>query len=116
MADKHLDPDALSALREVMGEEFSTLIETFLVDSEDRLRLLREAKSAARLNEIAHSFKGSSSNMGAVRLAELCGQLEQDAKNSPSDDFGQSIADIDSEFAIVRPLYEAERQQYPAVS
>ena len=116
MADKHLDPDVLSALREVMEDGFSTLIDTFLADCETRLQVLRQASTAAQLSETAHSFKGSSSNMGAVRLAELCGQLEQDARKSPAANFGQSIADIDSEFAIVRPLYEIERQRSPAAS
>lgn len=116
MADKHLDLDVLSALREIMEDGFSTLIDTFLADCETRLQVLRQANTAEQLIATAHSFKGSSSNMGAVRLAELCGQLERDANISPSADFGQSIADIDSEFAIVRPLYETERQRSPAAS
>ncbi|MNL44150.1 Hpt domain protein [compost metagenome] len=116
MADKHLDPDVLSALREVMEDEFSTLVDTFLADCEKRLQLLRQADSAAQLTEIAHSFKGSSSNMGAIRLAELCGKLEHNAKTLPAADTDQLIAEIDSEFAIVRPLYESERQRSPTAS
>jgi HPt (histidine-containing phosphotransfer) domain-containing protein len=116
VADKHLDPDVLSALREVMEDGFSTLIDTFLADCETRLQVLRQASTAEQLIGTAHSFKGSSSNMGAVRLAELCGQLERNAAISPGDAVGQLIAEIDSEFAIVRPLYETERQRSPAAS
>jgi HPt (histidine-containing phosphotransfer) domain-containing protein len=116
VADKHLDPDVLSALREVMEDGFSTLVDTFLADSEARLRLLRQAHTAAQLTETAHSFKGSSSNMGAVRLAELCGQLERGANTFPAADIGQLIADITGEFAILRPLYEFERQRSPAAN
>ncbi|MCK8665843.1 Hpt domain-containing protein [Pseudomonas azerbaijanoccidens] len=116
MADQHLDPDVLSALREVMEEEFSTLIDTFLVDCEARLQSLRQADSAAQLNEIAHSFKGSSSNMGAVRLAELCSTLEHNAKTLATVDIDRLIADIESEFALVRPLYDTARQPSPAAS
>ncbi|WP_419709029.1 Hpt domain-containing protein [Pseudomonas sp. NFX224] len=116
MADKHLDPDALSALREVMEDEFSTLVDTFLADCEERLRLLRQANSADQLTEIAHSFKGSSSNMGAIRLAELCGTFEHNAKTLTAADIEQLIAEIEGEFAIVRPLYEFERQRSPAAS
>jgi HPt (histidine-containing phosphotransfer) domain-containing protein len=116
VADKHLDPDVLSALREVMEEGFAALIDTFLVDCEARLQLLRQADTAAQVIETAHSFKGSSSNMGALRLAELCGQLERSASAFPAADIGQLITDIDGEFAIVRPLYEFERQRSPAAS
>ncbi|MNU77090.1 Hpt domain protein [compost metagenome] len=116
MADKHLDPDVLSALREVMEDEFSTLVDTFLADCEERLQLLRQADSAAQLTEIAHSFKGSSSNMGAISLADLCGKLEHNAKTLSAADIDQLIGEIESEFAIVRPLYESERQRSPAAS
>lgn len=111
MADLHLDPDVLSALREVMEDDFSTLVDTFLTDSEERLQQLAVAVDATRILETAHSFKGSSSNMGAVRLAELCHDLEQQAKEQNLSGIKTLIAEITREFAVVRPLYEAERQR-----
>lgn len=111
MADLHLDPDVLSALREVMEDDFSTLIDTFLADSEERLQQLTVAVDAARILETAHSFKGSSSNMGAIRLAELCHDLEQQAKEQNPSGIKTLISEITREFALVRPLYEAERQR-----
>jgi HPt (histidine-containing phosphotransfer) domain-containing protein len=94
-----------------MEDEFSTLIETFLTDSEERLAQLAVAVGATQILETAHSFKGSSSNMGAIRLAELCHDLEQRAKEQNLGDLQALIADITREFALVRPLYEQERQQ-----
>jgi len=111
VADTHLDRDVLSALQEVMGDEYSTLLDTFLDDAEERLRILRKAEDAAQLMNAAHSFKGSSSNMGAIRLAELCHELEQRAKQKNLSGIEKLIREIDGEFAIVRPLYEAERQR-----
>ena len=108
MADTHLDRDVLSALQEVMGDEYSTLLDTFLDDAEERLRILRKAEDAAQLMNAAHSFKGSSSNMGAIRLAELCHELEQRAKNKNLSGVEKLVGEIDGEFALVRPLYEAE--------
>jgi len=110
VADIHLDPDVLKALREVMEDEFSTLIDTFLADSEERLRQLTMIVDATQIIEAAHSFKGSSSNMGATRLAELCHDLEQDAKVQSVSDLGAKIAEVVREFALVRPLYEEARQ------
>ncbi|BCX69939.1 MULTISPECIES: Hpt domain-containing protein [Pseudomonas] len=111
MADTHLDPNVLSALREVMEDEFSTLVETFLADSEERLQQLTVAADATQILETAHSFKGSSSNMGATRLAGLCHDLEQRAKARNLSGIEALIADVAREFALIRPLYEEERQR-----
>jgi HPt (histidine-containing phosphotransfer) domain-containing protein len=111
VTEEHLDLDALSALREVMEDAYPQLLDTFIDDSEQRLQSLREAGKAAQLIDVAHSFKGSSSNMGAVRLVALCGELEKNAEKLSSSQIQELIAAIDVEFAIVRPLYEAERQR-----
>ncbi|MFY0730998.1 Hpt domain-containing protein [Pseudomonas sp. NFX15] len=111
MDDTHVDRDVLSALQEVMEDGYADLLDIFLADSEARLTVLREATSCALLVETAHSFKGSGSNMGAVRLTELCHQLEQQAKVSPSAGVQDLVGEIDREFARIRPLYEAERQR-----
>ena len=114
MDDTHVDRDVLSALQEVMEGGYPDLLDIFLADSEERLKVLRMADSAALLVETAHSFKGSSSNMGAFRLTELCHQLEQRAKDLPWAAVQELVGEIDREFAGIRPLYEAERQRCPA--
>jgi HPt (histidine-containing phosphotransfer) domain-containing protein len=111
VVETHLDQNVLSALQEVMEDEYPMLLDTFLADSEERLNLLRKAEDAAQLMNTAHSFKGSSSNMGAVRLAELCHELEQLAKQKNLAGIEKLVGEIDGEFALVRPLYEAERQR-----
>jgi len=111
VTDTHLDRDVLSALQEVMEDEYPVLLDTFLCDSEERLNLLREAADADQLGATAHSFKGSSSNMGALRLASLCDELEQRAKQKSLAGIEKLVGEIDGEFAIIRPLYEAERQR-----
>ncbi|ANI61775.1 HPt (histidine-containing phosphotransfer) domain-containing protein [Pseudomonas sp. PvR086] len=111
MDNTHLDRDVLSALQEVMEDGYPELLDTFLSDSEERLSLLRKADDADRLGATAHSFKGSSSNMGATRLAELCHELEQRAKEKKLEGIEALVGEIDGEFAIVRPLFEAERQR-----
>jgi HPt (histidine-containing phosphotransfer) domain-containing protein len=111
VADTHLDRDVLSALQEVMEDEYPMLLDTFLADAEERLVLLHKTDDAQQLMNAAHSFKGSSSNMGAVRLAELCHELEQRAKHKNLSGVEKLVGEINGEFAIVRPLYEAERQR-----
>jgi HPt (histidine-containing phosphotransfer) domain-containing protein len=109
VADTHLDPDVLSALQEVMEGEYPILVDTFLADSEQRLQLLKQAADATQILETAHSFKGSSSNMGAIRLADLCHELELKAQGQNLSGAEALVAEIDREFAFVRPLYEEER-------
>jgi HPt (histidine-containing phosphotransfer) domain-containing protein len=111
VADTHLDRDVLSALQEVMEEDYPTLLDTFLADSIERLSQLHKADDAEKLGATAHSFKGSCSNMGAIRLAQLCNELEQRSKQDSLEGIEKLISEIDSEFAIIRPLYEAERQR-----
>jgi HPt (histidine-containing phosphotransfer) domain-containing protein len=111
VADIHLDRDVLSALREVMEDEYPMLLDTFLADSDARMKQLHTACDVEMLGAIAHSFKGSCSNMGAIRLAQLCNELEQRSKKKAVDGIEKLVGEIDGEFAIIRPLYEAERQR-----
>ncbi len=116
MAD-HLDSNVLATLQEVMESEYPVLLDTFLLDSEERLRLLQNAcqnGEAEKLRQAAHSFKGSCSNMGATLLADLCRQMEETARRERLDEAAGLIERIEREFAIVRILYRAERQRWSA--
>ena len=109
MVDIHLDPQVLSGLQEVMEGEYPKLLDTFLDDSQKRVEALRKSRDDAKaLGRIAHSFKGSSGNLGAVRLAQLCERLETESVEAAAD-LGALVDQIDREFAVVRPMYELER-------
>ena len=112
MTDMHIDHKVLSDLREVMEDGYLQLVQTFLDDSERRLSQLHAAKSAEELGAAAHSFKGSSGNLGAVRLARLCQRLEAESAKAQVTDLGKLVDQIDHEFALVKPLYESERQRF----
>lgn len=115
MSDIHLDSAILAALQDVMEDEYPVLLDTFLVDSEERLLLLRQAQQEAdaqNLRLAAHSFKGSCSNMGASLLAGLCKQLEEAGRREQLDLAPDLIEQIEREFAIVRILFKSERQRY----
>ncbi len=113
MVDLHLDPAVLSGLQEVMEGEYPKLLDTFLDDSQKRVEALRKARDDAKaLGRIAHSFKGSSGNLGALRLAHLCQRLEVESVGPVVGDLGELVDQIDREFALVKPLYETERQRF----
>ncbi len=76
----NLDLDALNELKQVMGDEFPLLIDTFVNDSVVRIETIREAVVSGdpeAIRRTAHSFKGSASNMGAPVLTEHCRKLEE---------------------------------------
>ena len=110
MSDIHMDPKVVNALRDVMEGGFADLLDTFLTDSEERLGQLHNIREAGDLTLVAHSFKGSS-NMGAIRLAHLCGLLEERAQKRQLADIQELVIKIDDEYQMVRRLYRAERQR-----
>ncbi|SPO56677.1 Sensor histidine kinase [Pseudomonas sp. JV551A1] len=114
MTDMHIDHRVLSDLREVMEDGYLLLVQTFLEDSERRLSQLHAARSAEELGLAAHSFKGSSSNMGAVGLANLCQELEERARRPPLYGIEDLINRIDQEFFEVQTFYRGEQQRISA--
>ena len=114
MTDMHIDHGVLRDLQEVMEEGYLQLLETFLEDSEQRLSQLHGARTANELGMAAHSFKGSSGNMGAVGLARLCQQLEERIKERPPSGIEELIQRIDQEYLEVQRFYRSERERVSA--
>jgi len=114
VTDMHIDQKVLSDLRDVMEEGYLQLVQTFLEDSERRLAQLHAAKSAEELGIAAHSFKGSSSNMGAVALAALCQLLEDRARQPPLYGIEDLVNRIDQEFLEVQRFYQDQHQRISA--
>lgn len=72
-----LDLIALQELQMIMEDEFALLLTTFVRDASARIQELEAARSDwTALRRAAHSFKGSSSNIGALALSEYCLNLE----------------------------------------
>lgn len=104
LANSHLDNDILSTLRDVMGEDYGLLIETYIADSNSRLQSLAEGiaqRDCDFLRRTAHSFKGSSSNIGALRLAECCSVMENLALAGDPLPWPAQLVEIETEFAQV---------------
>ncbi|CAI3788961.1 hypothetical protein AHFPHNDE_02646 [Pseudomonas sp. MM227] len=108
----HVDPTALEALQEVMEDEYPLLLDTFLSDSQLRLNELHRSHDLVELGHAAHSFKGSSSNMGALRLAQLCSELEQYCRQGALEGVDAYVQRIDREFVLVLQLYSQERARF----
>lgn len=103
----HLDQAALQELQAVLGTDFPVLVQTFVADSETRIATLRaviaDADHAA-VRDAAHSLKGSSLNLGALHLADLCLQLEQQARHARLNEAPALLAALEAEFRLVASL------------
>lgn len=102
-----VDADILTTLQEIMEDDFHALVTTFLDDSEMRIPQLRVQLAAAdseALRLTAHSLKGSSGNLGAKPLSNLCLFVEQRAAAQQLDGLEDALDDIDEEFARVAAI------------
>jgi HPt (histidine-containing phosphotransfer) domain-containing protein len=105
MSDKpHLDEEALAELQDVMEGEFDVLIQTYIGDSSERIAGLKAAFNAGDTDgftKMAHSLKGSSINIGAPRLGELCHRAEMAGRAQESDQIPALLDAIDAELETV---------------
>ncbi len=107
MAPQHVDLDSLAELKEIMDDDFQMLIETYLVDADERvvnIRSAADAEDAVALRQSAHSFKGSSSNIGAELLAQLLGTAESMGNNNEMGNASTIASDIEAEYIVVKDL------------
>jgi HPt (histidine-containing phosphotransfer) domain-containing protein len=103
----HFDTEALVMLEEIMEEDFPELIQVFIADSDPRVlamqRALEEQNSSA-LRDMAHSFKGASSNLTALPLADLCFKVEESSRDMNLESIQLLITAIDTEYQAVKSI------------
>ena len=104
-AHQCLDQDIIDMLQDVMENEFSVLIETYINDGEIRIATLRDVlavQDADAASRCAHSLKGSSSNVGAAHLASLCLDVETRAHDGQLAGLELCVDKIEQEFIVVK--------------
>lgn len=112
---RSVDPAALDRLLEMSGGDpdfVDELIQTYLEDAVAQLEAMRaaaDAMSAEALIRPAHSLKGNSASVGAERLAELCRQLEANARSGTVAHAAEQVAATATEFDRVRAELAALR-------
>jgi CheY-like chemotaxis protein/HPt (histidine-containing phosphotransfer) domain-containing protein len=117
-----LDPGRLASLRrlgEMTGQPLAReVVDRFLEETPGRLERMRVALvrgDAAELAFIAHTLKGSSGQLGALRVAALSGELEGRGKNEDLNGAPGLLAEIEQETARVALLLEQEERGNPEI-
>lgn len=105
MTDKpHVDDQMLNSLKELLGEKFVQLITAFIFDCKGRFTRLKSASLTADLDTIkdeSHGIKGSCRNIGANPLADICSDIENQARAGNADGLEQKISAAEQLFAAL---------------
>ncbi len=106
--DAMFDPSALAAIRQLHplgGEDLVArivrLYETEAPKLIDRLHSAMRGADAEEIRRAAHSLKSCSGNVGAMRVAKLCKELESRATSQDLSGLGDLIAALGSEYREV---------------
>lgn len=112
-----IDEATFAGLLEMTGgdlEFLDELVETYLVDGDQQVVLLRDAaarEATADLVRPAHSLKSSSLNVGALRLGGLARTLEESARNGEVPHPAEWVERIATAFDDARRALLAERER-----
>ena len=108
-----VDAAVLAELRQLDSScgLLSTLITHFLEDVPSRLATLQDALQqgdAEALARVAHELNGSSGNLGVRNMRQLCVELQALGKAKDLSKAGALLAQLVSEFELVRQRLMAE--------
>jgi HPt (histidine-containing phosphotransfer) domain-containing protein len=98
-----LDPEALAALSELLGDDpaaLAELVDAFVEEAPVRLAELR-SDDVALAGRAAHTLKSNALAFGGVELAAVCRQLEAAARDGGLDGSRDLIDRADAEWARV---------------
>lgn len=106
-SSQHLNADTIEELKDLMGDDYSLLVDMFVKDSAARILDIKDAILSGdpeNVRRSAHGFKGSASNMGALNLAKLCNSLEELGRSGELSNAKQLASDIESAYSSVEKL------------
>ena len=108
--------DMLKQLRELLGDAYKDLLEAYLDDGPKRLDQMQSAfrdTDFETLASTAHVLRGSSSNLGAQKLSEVCAQIEKIARNGSTDGLEEKIGEVGLAYQDVKKILEQEISSIP---
>ena len=109
-----VDHDRLLEIKELGGEDepdyLATLIKIFLDDASRLIGKLRHAVTNGdpeAVKAIAHTLKGSCSNLGLVQMAHTCKDLDEVGRAHTVEGADALLAQLEREFACARSILES---------
>jgi len=115
MSDSNaIDTTTIESLKEIMGDAFGMLIDTF---TDDTGKLVHSLAELQKQNDVevftrnAHSIKSSSANVGALQLSALAAALEAQGKAGDISGELEAATNIAVEFERVCVALKADDQK-----
>jgi HPt (histidine-containing phosphotransfer) domain-containing protein len=103
-----LDPGAIDNIRALQkpGKPnlLAKIVRFYLSDASRLLQVMREAITAAdsnALRDAAHTMKSSSANLGALDLAQVCKEIEVEARAGSTAHAAVNLVRMEHEFELV---------------
>jgi HPt (histidine-containing phosphotransfer) domain-containing protein len=116
-ADQPVDLQVLMSLENGDDREapdlITELIDLYLENAELEVNAIKTAalkRDASSVKKRVHSLKGSSSTIGAGRIAKLCAALEETVAASSPERTHELVKKLESEFSSARTVLLAERR------
>ena len=106
-----VETSVLEELKEVLADDFSQLVNTYLDDANARMERLRTAAESAEMQTVkseAHALKGSSKNLGAFPLGDLYAEMENMGNQESSEHIPALMARIESELVRVESFLRGQ--------
>ncbi len=110
-----IDPETIEQLRFLEDESqpnvVAELVGLFIEHTPPKIESMLDAiakSDAGALKRAAHSLKGSSANVGATGMRQVCEQLEHGAAAGSLEDAPRLVSLLQDEFAVVRQALAAE--------
>jgi HPt (histidine-containing phosphotransfer) domain-containing protein len=111
-----LDQTALTSLLDMVGGDngfLAEMIDTFLTEGPALLAEMESAVvagDAPALRRAAHTLKSNSRTFGALRLGDLCQQIEEQAAAGQLDGLPDQVQAAARELATVTPALRGKRE------
>lgn len=103
------DPRTLEQLSDLIDEEDASfldeLFQSYLETASEAIATLRNGEDHDVLRRAAHTLKGSSLNVGAIRVATVCKELEHELGLAQLEDLSSRVAAIEAQVSCVRESY-----------
>lgn len=100
-----INENTINELKELMDDDFEGLIDSFIDDIEIKTLQIKnfvDKQDHVNLRQKAHSLKGSSRNIGADKMSELCQQLEHFGKEGLIDNVYDVYVKLEKEALNVK--------------
>jgi CheY-like chemotaxis protein/HPt (histidine-containing phosphotransfer) domain-containing protein len=114
----YIDPSVMETLRLLktpgQPDPLPLLIDEYVGAAQNRLEELQTAVIDRNKNVIetaAHSLRGSSAGIGAMRLASLSAELEEGIRNGSFNESAAVLSQMDEEFLLVKTALEFEKER-----